>query len=258
MIVTPRSLASAAIACVMAPMPPIAWPHLPRLAVDLAETVVQQHVGGTRRVRAGIVADDRVPAEHGLQRFGLEPAVEPVASALREDVDEIALALARQAPEPEQQLRRRDKIAPAFDDPWPAEVRRRLQHPLLQLFSEPIQPRVVRRQSFGVPRGEARHFGLRGRRIAAEAQRASVRQRHEIRERSLDDPEPALDEPQVADHLGVQQADRVARGRVAEARMELLGDGGAADDTAPLDDAHLEAGSGEVAGAGQAVVAARR
>ena len=65
-----------------------------------------------------------------------------------------------------------------------------------------------------------------------------------------------LGEAQVADHLGVQQADRVARGGVAEAGVEFLGDGGAAEDGAALEDAHGEAGFGEVAGAGEAVVAA--
>ena len=37
--------------------------------------------------------------------------------------------------------------------------------------------------------------------------------------------------------------------------MELLGDGGAANDAPLFDDPHLQAGRGEVAGAGQAVVA---
>ena len=65
-----------------------------------------------------------------------------------------------------------------------------------------------------------------------------------------------LDQAQVADDLGVQQADRVTRGGVAEAGVEFLGHGGAAQDGAALEYADPEAAFGEVAGAGEAVVAA--
>ena len=65
-----------------------------------------------------------------------------------------------------------------------------------------------------------------------------------------------LGEPQIADHLRVQQADRVAGGGVAEAGVEFLGDGRAAQDAAAFEDAHGEAGFGQVTGAGEAVVAA--
>ncbi len=47
-------------------------PHA-RLAVDLAEAVVQQHVGRARRVRAGIGADDAVEGERALDHLALEP-----------------------------------------------------------------------------------------------------------------------------------------------------------------------------------------
>ena len=60
------------------------------------------------------------------------------------------------------------------------------------------------------------------------------------------------------DHLGLEQADRVAGDRIAEAGMELLGHRRAADDVAPLEHAHLEPGAGEVEGADEAVVAGRR
>ena len=65
-----------------------------------------------------------------------------------------------------------------------------------------------------------------------------------------------LDQAQVLYHLGVQQADRVAGGRVAEAGVEFLGDRGATEDGTALEYAHGEPRLGEVAGAGEAVVAA--
>ena len=50
-----------------------------RLAVHLAEYVVQQHVRGTCAVRAREIADDRIEAKERLDRIGLEPPVEHVA-----------------------------------------------------------------------------------------------------------------------------------------------------------------------------------
>ncbi len=63
---------------------------LPALAVDLAEDVMQQHVRRARRVRTREIADDRVEAERRLDRVGLEPAIEDVAGALGEQVEQVA------------------------------------------------------------------------------------------------------------------------------------------------------------------------
>ena len=60
-------------------------------AVHFTEDVVQQHISRTGRVRAGIGARDRVEAEHALQRIGLEPVIQNIARALREEIDQIAL-----------------------------------------------------------------------------------------------------------------------------------------------------------------------
>ena len=67
--------------------------------------------------------------------------------------------------------------------------------------------------------------------------------------------QPVLVEPQVGDDLRVEQADGVGGDRVAEARVELLGDRRAADDAAALDHLHLQPGHAEIGGAGQPVVA---
>ena len=92
-ISTPCSRAAFAIAWVIAPMPPMAWPQTPFLPFTSPKHMVQQHIGRARRIGAGIVADDGVEAEHRLDRIALEPAVEIVAGRLGEQVEQRALAL---------------------------------------------------------------------------------------------------------------------------------------------------------------------
>ena len=67
---------------------------------------------------------------------------------------------------------------------------------------------------------------------------------------------PVLGEPQIGDHLRIEQRDRVGGDRIAEARMKLLGDGRAADDAAPLQHHDLEPGHRQIGGADEAVVPA--
>jgi hypothetical protein len=62
-------------------------------------------------------------------------------------------------------------------------------------------------------------------------------------------------EIEVGDDFGIEQRDRVARRRVAIARMEFLRDGRAAHDVAPLDDAHLQSRRREIIGTDEAVMA---
>ena len=61
---------------------------------------------------------------------------------------------------------------------------------------------------------------------------------------------------ELANDLRPEQRDDVRADRIAEAGKELLGNGGAAEDVPPLEDQHLPAGTGEIRGGGQAVVAA--
>jgi hypothetical protein len=63
-------------------------------------------------------------------------------------------------------------------------------------------------------------------------------------------------EAELGDHPGIEQAHGVAGGRVAEARVELLGDGRAADHPPALEHGDPPPRPREVAGAGEAVVAA--
>jgi len=69
------------------------------------------------------------------------------------------------------------------------------------------------------------------------------------------DLQPVALELHVADHLRLKQAHRVARRRIAEARQELVGDGGAADRARSFEHRDLEALLRQIVGAGQAIVA---
>src|SRR5439155_22161641 len=92
------------------------------LAVYFAESVVQQHVGGAGRVRAREVPDLRVESEHRLDRVALEPPVEELARALRDDLPQIALRAARKERKLPAERERTQAAAPAH-----AEVGRCLE-----------------------------------------------------------------------------------------------------------------------------------
>ena len=220
-------------------------------AVHLAEDVVQQHVGRPGRVGARVVADHGVEAEGGLDRLALEPAVEEGARGFREQVEHVALALERQFRHaPTLQRGRHQRPQPL------ARVRRRLQRERAQHVGHGIERRMVRGQDRGVVRREAAEFRLRALEPSAELQIAAVGLRQEVRDRPLDHPVAVIGELHVGDDPRVQQADGVARHRVAEAGMELLRDRRPADHRAALEDAHPESGPREVEGAHQPVVSA--
>src|SRR3546814_4471993 len=87
---------------------------LARLAVHLAEHMVEQHIGAAGRVGAGIIADYRVKAEHRLDRVALEKTVEHLAGRTREQIERVALGLDRQPQQPPCLIDRACHIA------WPA------------------------------------------------------------------------------------------------------------------------------------------
>jgi len=61
------------------------------LAIHLAEAMVQENIGRTRRVGARIIADNAVKAEGGLDRCAFKPAVEEIAGGSREEIEKIPL-----------------------------------------------------------------------------------------------------------------------------------------------------------------------
>ena len=85
----PAASAERAIAWLIAPIPPITWPQTPGDAVELAERVVQEVVGGAGRARARPDADHAARGDRALDRVVLEPVVEQVADRHREDPDQV-------------------------------------------------------------------------------------------------------------------------------------------------------------------------
>ena len=62
----------------------------------LAEDVMEQDIGRARRIRAGIMADDGVEAEQGLDQLVAEIALEDVGGRFGEEIDQVALLLEAQ------------------------------------------------------------------------------------------------------------------------------------------------------------------
>ena len=60
------------------------------LAVDLAEHVMQQHVGRTRGIGTRVIADDAVESVSRLDGGALEPPVEIVAGGFDEQIQQLA------------------------------------------------------------------------------------------------------------------------------------------------------------------------
>ncbi len=228
-------------------------PPGPTLAVDLAEHVMQQHVGRAGRVRGREVADDRVPAERGLDDVGLEPVVQQFTGAFGQQLDQVAPPAHVQALQAPRDIGAGE---PVGEHEPVADVRWRAVHQFTQHRDDAVEHRGVVRQPLRIPLTEARDLGLCRREPAAQSQRIAVGERQEVRKRPLDDPQAVFGKPQLADHLRTEQAHRVAGGRVSESRVEFLGDRGAAEHRAALEHTDLQAGTGEVRGADEAVVAA--
>ena len=98
------------------------------LAVHLAERMMQHHIGGARRIRARIIADDGVEAEQRLHQVALENLVQHLAGRTREQIEQRALLLQRK---PAQDIGGAERVEALADractEPF-HDVRRRAQH----------------------------------------------------------------------------------------------------------------------------------
>src|SRR3974390_1280935 len=83
---------------------------------------------------------------------------------------------------------------------------------------------------------------------------SAVRRGKEILRAPLDDLQAMSKETKIGDDPGVQQADRVCRNRVSEARKDLLGDASSSYNCSLLDDFDLKPCHPEIRGAGKTVV----
>ena len=86
-ISAPASRAAPAIACEMAPVPPLRKTPRAKRPVDLAHVVMEQHVGGAGRPHAQERADDARRGHRRLQDVGLEPLIEEVGRAHRHELE---------------------------------------------------------------------------------------------------------------------------------------------------------------------------
>ncbi len=225
------------------------------LAVDLAEHVMQQHIGRAGRVGAAEIADDAVPAERRLDRIALEGAVEIIAGRHGEQIEQFALQIDAQGPHPVAEAGRLDHFGQGVHPAAAAgDVRRRAQHQLAQNVGDRLRAGVVDIEHLGVLGREFSDFLLGD--TAAGAQGPAIGQRDEIGDLALDHLEAVLRQLEIGDHLGIEQRHGIGGHRILEPRMEFLGHRGAADDRAPLQHRDLQSPHGQIGGANQTVMTA--
>ncbi len=223
----------------------------PELAVVLAEDVVQQHEPRPLRVRPDLGADDRRRGQVALQDVGLEVVVEEVGGAAGQQPDRVVEDLLVEPLEPAAEVRQGDQLLGVVAP----DVRRRLVEQRLDRLQDLVDvvvERVVRVRVVPAVAGDRLLvLGV----VLAHQQVVAVLHRAE-RGRHQDRHEAVLDEVEVLDDVGPQEAERVRERREPEARPELLGDRRAADQVASLEDERPQPGLGQVGAVGQAVVAA--
>ena len=223
------------------------------LAVHLAEHVMQQHVRGSRAYTGSAKLPTTASKPNAAligadsnQRSSMSPALLVKRSSTSRSRGEVERCASR---------------LPAFHAAQRVARRRRRRWAAFRAAARAARRRRARASrstagsALGVALREARDLALRRRQPAADLEMPPSGSGRKLANGRSTIRKPVLGEPQIADHLRVQQAHGVARGRVAKAGMEFLGHRGAADDAAPLEHAHLQARRREIARAGEAVVA---
>ena len=212
--------------------------------------MVEEHIGTARRIGRGIVADHRIKAERGLHRFAFKPAVEQGARRLGEQVQHIALPF-------ERETRQLAPLQGGVDQGLDAttKVRRCFHREITQYVGHHFQRVIVSRQHIGIMLGEAPELSLRPLQPAAKLQIPTIFLRQEVGDWPFNDAIAFGLQLHVADDLRLQQADRVAGDRVAEAGVEFFRHRSATDDIAALDNADLQPGLSKVERTDKAIMA---
>ena len=109
-------------------------------------------------------------------------------------------------------------------------------------------------EPLGVRAGELGDFLIRP--ATADREVAAVLERQEVRELPLDDAQPMGGEIEIANHLRVQERNRVGGDRVAKTGMEFFRHRGAADHRTALEHDDAEPRHRQIGGADEAVVPA--
>ena len=218
------------------------------VTVHLADPVVHQHVGRARRHRPAPRADDRLRRERALDAFVLEPLVEEVRRAHREQTHGLVEIATAPLAEPSGGRRPLGEIAQVH-------VRRHDEQEILQQPRDAIEVAVELHVRGRVVLVEPRDRGGVALDVAPQRERGPVGERHEVVGRDDRDLVPEALQVELAHDLGRHQRHDVGRARDPVARPRLLGRRGAPDDPAFLQDEHIQAGLRKVRCAREAVVA---
>ena len=218
----------------------------------LADVVVQHHVRGPRRPRAGPRADHAGHGQQAQQRVALEVPVEQVRDAAREQPDHVDRAAFADAPKLEQQPRLPHQFQRSAgpEARWDL-VQERPEH-LAELGQVPIVPGV----RVGVARGELGDLGVPLLRVVGQPQVPPVGPRREVGSLRVH-VVPLLVEPQVAHEVWRHQRDHVGQRRHRVVRPErVLADRRAAYHVPPLAHHRRQPRAGQVGRRDQSVVPA--
>ena len=224
-------------------------------SADAADRVVEQHVGRSGLVRSRPLSDQSVDHHDRLHLLGLEPAVEQVGDAHREqprDVRDTATAQATHLP---CGLRLREQIA--------ERQRTQVGWDAVQQWSDhvghAVEPGLPGGKRVGVLRGELGHRRMRSLWVVAEDRdRATVGERLVVRTERRHAVSVIAEAEVVDDERGHQRHDvRVCR----DADVGVIGERVArvhrpADLVACFEHDHARAGLREVRGGDEAVVPA--
>ena len=132
------------------------------LAAGLAETVVQQDIGGSGGIGTGVGPDNAVEAEDRLERLGFEPCIEQVAHGAGEYFEKIALPLQTERPQAVCDPRGVEERANAGEDVASGRrIGRRLHRGGAQCVGHPLESGFVGVEALGVAGGKSCHLGLR-------------------------------------------------------------------------------------------------
>ena len=173
-------------------------PHA-RLAVHLAEHVVQQHIGGAGAVRAREIADHGIEAEHRLDRIGLEPRVEHVArgSAQEPKCRRKTVIL----PKPLADRRELTQPTQSLGDVAQNQIWWRSKCNAAENFSQAANLRLIGRIAGRILGAEFRDFTI-GAALAGE-QITPIRKRQKILRAAFDEAQSVLAQFQIVDDLGL-------------------------------------------------------
>jgi hypothetical protein len=219
------------------------------VAVDLPHPVMHQHVRRPRCHRAAPRADHRLRGQRSLHPRILEPLVEQVGGAHREQPNQLVDVPAGPPAEP------RARSRPAEDVGQP-HVRRHGEQQPSQQPADVLEGAIERHVGLGVVLVESRDVLHVAAQVAPERERRSVGERDEVIGRDDRDPVAESLQIQLGDDPLRQQRHHVCSRGDPVAVPHRLGDGRTAKDVSTLEDEDVASGFGEVRGARETVVPA--